>query len=133
MFYFVFFGNMKQHNYSILLGRFHVLMIMHAICCILKTSHLCINYTNILFTFIVLKIHIFFLRISQKCTTFALAFDNDETNNSVTYNLTMKMNITNIKQQTQDFVLRLFVESSDGIYSQHYICSHVGTHARLHQ
>ena len=41
-----------------------------------------------------------------------------------------------IKQQTQDFVLRLFIESSGDFPSsrtQYYTCSHVGTHARLHQ
>lgn len=48
----------------------------------------------------------------------------------------MKINVITLKQQTQDFVLRLFVESS-GVStpssSDYCTCAHVGTHARLHQ
>ena len=54
----------------------------------------------------------------------------------------MKIDVHTLKQQTQDFVLRLFVETSGGstlsssgtmsIYD-YCTCSHVGTHARLHQ
>lgn len=47
-----------------------------------------------------------------------------------------RINLSKLKQQTQDFVLRLFVESS-GVYSpsssnDYCTCSHVGTYARLH-
>ena len=49
----------------------------------------------------------------------------------------MKMNYFTFKQQAQDFVLRLFVESSGSMsstpsYSHYYTCAHAGTHARLH-
>ena len=46
----------------------------------------------------------------------------------------MKTNLFTLKQQTQDFLLRLFVES-DQIDStpSFYTCAHAGTHARLHQ
>lgn len=46
----------------------------------------------------------------------------------------MKTNFFTLKQQTQDFLLRLFV-GSDNLDSTPtcYTCSHVGTHARLHQ
>ena len=49
----------------------------------------------------------------------------------------MKLDVYTLKQQTQDFVLRLFVESS-GVsttrsFSQYYTCAHAGTHVRLHQ
>lgn len=48
----------------------------------------------------------------------------------------MKMNMFTLKEKAQDFVLRLFVESS-GEYSssqtRYYTCAHAGTHARLHQ
>lgn len=48
----------------------------------------------------------------------------------------MKMNLFTLKEKAQDFVLRLFVESS-GEYSssqtRYYTCAHAGTHARLHQ
>ena len=49
----------------------------------------------------------------------------------------MKMRFTSLKQQTQDYLLRLFVAPSeaDGSSShpEFYTCAHVGTHARLHQ
>lgn len=54
----------------------------------------------------------------------------------------MKIDVHTLKQQTQDFVLRLFVESSGGStlsssgsmpVSDYCTCSHVGTYARLHQ
>ena len=55
----------------------------------------------------------------------------------------MKIDVHTLKQQTQDFVLRLFVESSGASTpsysdstmsssSDYCTCSHVGTHARLH-
>ena len=49
----------------------------------------------------------------------------------------MKMNFSTMKDQAQDFLLRLFVESP-GEFSkttsvEYYTCSHAGTHARLHQ
>ena len=50
--------------------------------------------------------------------------------------LIMKIDVHTLKQQTQDFVLRLFVDSGGGSTlssSDYCICSHVGTHARLHQ
>ena len=48
-----------------------------------------------------------------------------------------RIDVNKLKKQTQDFVLRLFVESS-GVFSTptdsdyYCTCSHVGTHARLH-
>ena len=48
----------------------------------------------------------------------------------------MKMNLFTFKQQAQDFVLRLFVESSEDLSSprtRYYTCAHAGTHARGHQ
>lgn len=49
----------------------------------------------------------------------------------------MKMKLTSLKQQTQDYLLRLFVAPSevegDSLHSEFYTCAHVGTHARLHQ
>ena len=46
----------------------------------------------------------------------------------------MKMNVTTLKQQTQDLFLRLFVESSSGIGTtparSNYTCAHCGTYAR---
>ena len=48
----------------------------------------------------------------------------------------MKMNFISFKQQTQDFVLRLFVEpgSSTTLSSdQYYLSARCGTFARLHQ
>ena len=46
----------------------------------------------------------------------------------------MKTNYSTLKQQTQDFVLRLFVESGGSAPSySYYTCAHAGTHARLHQ
>ncbi len=46
----------------------------------------------------------------------------------------MMTNFFTLKRQTQDFLLRLFVESyeSDSTHT-YYTCAHVGTHARLHQ
>ena len=48
----------------------------------------------------------------------------------------MKKNLDTLLQQTQDFLLRLFVDS-DGSYSpsksdHYYVCTHAGTHSRLH-
>ncbi len=49
----------------------------------------------------------------------------------------MKMNVTTLKQQTQDLFLRLFVESSSGIGTtparSNYTCAHCGTYARMRQ
>lgn len=49
----------------------------------------------------------------------------------------MKIDVITLKQQTQDFVLRLFVESNSSFStpssSDYCTCAHVGTHARLHQ
>ena len=49
----------------------------------------------------------------------------------------MKMKLTSLKQQTQDYLLRLFVAPSeffnDTATTEIYTCAHVGTHARLHQ
>jgi len=48
----------------------------------------------------------------------------------------MKMNLFTLKQQAQDFVLRLFIESPGDLSSsrtRHYTCAHAGTFARLHQ
>ena len=46
----------------------------------------------------------------------------------------MKKDFSTMKQQTQDFVLRLFVESmgNSSLSSPFYTCAHCGTHARLH-
>lgn len=48
----------------------------------------------------------------------------------------MKIDFITLKQQTQDFVLRLFVESS-GVEttpsSPYYTCAHCGTFSRLRQ
>lgn len=90
-----------------------------------------------LFTFIAHKIYIFLLHNSQKYTTFALELKQSVTIAIKLKPTPMKMNVSTMKQQTQDFVLRLFVESP-GLFStpsrsQFYTCSHVGTHARLHQ
>ena len=48
----------------------------------------------------------------------------------------MKQNFFTWIQKTQEFVLRLFVETPENStpsYSQYYTCAHAGTHARLHQ
>lgn len=53
----------------------------------------------------------------------------------------MNLNFSTFKQQAQDFVLRLFVETSSGSNSStsltrrphYYTCTHAGTHTRLHQ
>lgn len=49
----------------------------------------------------------------------------------------MKMNVSTLAKQTQEFILRLFVESTgsgSSIPSQSfYTCSRCGTYARLHQ
>jgi len=43
------------------------------------------------------------------------------------------MNVNRMKQQTQDFVLRLFIESFGGTPpSSHYTCARCGTFSRLH-
>ena len=47
----------------------------------------------------------------------------------------MKIDVHTLKQQTQDFFLRLFVEHYGGSTpssSDYCICTHVGTYARLH-
>ena len=47
----------------------------------------------------------------------------------------MKPDVYKLKQQTQDFILRLFMEGSGDTTpssSDYCTCSHVGTHARLH-
>ena len=50
----------------------------------------------------------------------------------------MKMNLLTMKQQAQDFVLRLFVESlkdssSTPSDAHYYLGSRCGTYTRLHQ
>ena len=49
----------------------------------------------------------------------------------------MKMNFSTMKQQAQDFVLRLFIESYGGsgttLSSSFYTCAHCGTFSRLKQ
>ena len=48
----------------------------------------------------------------------------------------MKVNIFTITDQTQEFILRLFIEPdsySTPSGTQCYTCAHAGTHARLHQ
>ena len=47
----------------------------------------------------------------------------------------MKQKFFTWTQQTQDFVLRLFVESPGATTPSYslYTCAHAGTHARLHQ
>ena len=48
----------------------------------------------------------------------------------------MKMNVYSWKQQTQDFVLRLFVDSigvSSTPAQTYYTCAHCGTFARMRQ
>ena len=113
-----------------------------------------------MFTFIAHKNHIFFLHISQIYITFALDFEKKQLlllNPDVAHitflarfgkrnrksgicqkgNLTMKMKVTTLKQQTQDLFLRLFVESSSGIGTtparSNYTCAHCGTYARMRQ
>lgn len=113
-----------------------------------------------MFTFIAHKNRIFFLHISQIYITFALDFEKKQLlllNPDVAHitflarlaketeraasakkgNLTMKMKVTTLKQQTQDLFLRLFVESSSGIGTtparSNYTCAHCGTYARMRQ
>ena len=48
----------------------------------------------------------------------------------------MKMNFFTLKQQAQDFILRLFVESSGELStpsSSFYTCTRCGTFSRLRQ
>ena len=47
----------------------------------------------------------------------------------------MKLQFTTLRQQTQDFFLRLFVESSGSMSSgsECYTCSRCGTFTRLRQ
>mgnify|MGYP003410215677 CR=1 FL=1 len=45
----------------------------------------------------------------------------------------MKMNLITFKQQAQDFILRLFVDSYTPIHKSYYIGGQVGTCKRLHQ
>lgn len=49
----------------------------------------------------------------------------------------MNVNFNSMKQQTQEFLLRLFIESSGGgstpPHYHYYTNAHAGTHARLHQ
>jgi hypothetical protein len=49
----------------------------------------------------------------------------------------MKLNVLTLKQQTQDFLLRLFIDSPDGAatpsHSKYYTCAHCGTFSRLRQ
>ena len=75
---------------------------------------------------------------SEKYTTFALEKENDSATIAIKLkpDFFMKLNVFTLKQQTQDFLLRLFVEQS-GVnavhpYSNYYLCAHAGTHARLH-
>ena len=46
----------------------------------------------------------------------------------------MKMNYSTLKRQTQDFLLRLFIEPGSGAYStpsgSYYTCAHCGTFTR---
>lgn len=49
----------------------------------------------------------------------------------------MKMNLSTLKQQTQEFILRLFVESASDAAStpsrtQYFTGSRCGTYCRLH-
>ena len=83
---------------------------------------------------------IFYLHSSQKCTTSASNLRQREKSAAIAIKpknyLIMKIDVHTLKQQTQDFVLRLFVDSGGGSTlssSDYCICSHVGTHARLHQ
>ena len=109
-------------------------------CCHLKTSHLFAFCFENIFTFIAHKKRIFLLHNSQKCSTFAL--DLRQRHYSAIFAikplnkfLTM-MNWITLKQQTQDFVLRLFVESS-GDHStpstSYYTNAHCGTFSRMRQ
>ena len=45
----------------------------------------------------------------------------------------MKMNLFTFKQQAQDFILRLFVDSYSPIHKSYYTGGNVGTHKRLYQ
>ena len=48
----------------------------------------------------------------------------------------MKLNVDSMKQQTQDFVLRLFVGAELGSLSSHssyYTCARCVTHERLYR
>lgn len=92
-----------------------------------------------MFTFIVNTFLIFYLHSSQKSTTFASNLRQRELSAAIaikpkTINF-MKPDVYKLKQQTQDFVLRLFMEGSGDTTpssSDYCTCSHVGTHARLH-
>ena len=47
----------------------------------------------------------------------------------------MKTNVYTLKQQTQEFILRLFVEResySSPVSYDYCTCAHAGTYARLH-
>ena len=46
----------------------------------------------------------------------------------------MKADLFTIKQQAQEFILRLFVEpdSRTTLSTNYYTCARCGTHARLH-
>lgn len=92
-----------------------------------------------MFTFIVNTFLIFYLHSSQKSTTFASNLRQRNYQRLLPLNLKpinfMKPNVYKLKQQTQDFVLRLFMEGSGDTTpssSDYCTCSHVGTHARLH-
>ncbi len=45
----------------------------------------------------------------------------------------MKLNFLKLKQQTQERILRLFVDSYSTPSQTLYTCAHAGTHTRLHQ
>ena len=104
-------------------------------CSSLWTAELCINLMEIMFTFIVGKILIFFLHNSQKCSTFALDLKTIVTITIKLNPTTMKLINNRIKQQTQEFLLRLFIEypgESTLPAATHYTNSRCGTYARLH-
>lgn len=96
------------------------------------------NCPFMVFTFIALKIHTFFLRNSQIYCNFAIDLRQRQKSATITIKLypTMKLNGFTLKQQTQDFLLRLFIESDLGTTlpeNRCYTCARCGTHARLHQ
>ena len=88
-----------------------------------------------MFTFIVIKNLIFFLHNSQKCSTFALDLKTIVTITIKPNQSTMKLINNRIKHQTQEFLLRLFIEypgESTLPTATHYTNSRCGTYARLH-
>jgi hypothetical protein len=82
----------------------------------------------------------FFLRNSQKYTTFALEKKRRQLwpLNLTPTNLFMKIDYYRFKQRAQEFILRLFIESSKddstlSLSDSHfYTGAHCGTFSRLH-